>query len=68
MSINTDLRAAGKADLQERRRRVEAAVHSGHMEGLTVTPASRADAEKYVDGIISSSELVRQVRARYGLR
>jgi hypothetical protein len=68
MSINTDLRVAGKADLQERRRRVEAAVHSGEMEGLTVTPATRADAEKYVDGAIGSSELVRQVRARYGLR
>ncbi|MBT1631479.1 antitoxin VbhA family protein [Curtobacterium flaccumfaciens] len=68
MSIHTDLRTAGKADVDERRRRAEIAVHSGEMEGLTITPATRGDAEDYVDGTISSSELVRRVRARYGLR
>ncbi|MBT1620566.1 hypothetical protein N8D74_17730 (plasmid) [Curtobacterium flaccumfaciens] len=68
MSISTTHRTTGKADVDERRRRVEIAVHSGEMEGLTVTPESRADAEDYVAGSISSSELVRRVRARYGLR
>ena len=68
MSISTTHRTTGKADVDERRRRVEAAAHSGEMEGLTITPATREDAEDYVAGTISSSELVRRVRARYGLR
>jgi hypothetical protein len=68
MSIHTDLRTGGEADVDERRRRVEVAVHSGQMEGLTITSATRGDAEDYVEGTISSSELVRRVRARYGLR
>jgi hypothetical protein len=67
MSISTTHRVTGQADVDERRRRVEMAVHSGQMEGLEITPATRADAEQYVDGAIDSTELVQRVRARYGL-
>lgn len=52
---------------EERARRVEAAIHSGEMEGLSVTPELRADAEAYLAGDITSSELVARTRARYGL-
>lgn len=37
------------------------------MEGLTVTPAGRADADEYIAGHIDSDELVARARARYGL-
>lgn len=37
------------------------------MEGLTVTPAGRADADEYIAGRIDSDELVARARARYGL-
>lgn len=46
---------------------VEAAIHSGEIEGLTVSAATLADADSYVAGIIDSDELVDRVRARYGL-
>lgn len=51
----------------ERERRVAEAVHSGEMEGLRVTPATRADAQEYIAGRIDSDELVARARARYGL-
>lgn len=51
----------------ERGRRVGEAIHSGEMEGLHVTPATRADADEYVAGRIDSDELVARARARYGL-
>ncbi|MDF1489616.1 antitoxin VbhA family protein [Tessaracoccus caeni] len=51
----------------ERERRVAEAIHSGEMEGLSVTPAGRADAQEYVAGHIDSDELVARARARYGL-
>lgn len=51
----------------ERARRVSEAIHSGEMEGLTVTTATRADADEYIAGRIDSDELVARVRARYGL-
>lgn len=50
-----------------RRRAVEDAVHSGEMEGMTITPEARADADDYVVGRIDSDELIRRARARYGL-
>ncbi|MFV0320641.1 MAG: hypothetical protein ACK5IN_09855 [Microbacterium sp.] len=51
----------------ERELRVAEAIHSGEMEGLQVDPATRADAQEYVAGRISSDELVERARARYGL-
>lgn len=51
----------------ERQRRVEDAVHSGEMEGLAVTAATQGDMDGYVEGRITSDELVARVRARYGL-
>lgn len=50
-----------------RERRVLAAIHSGEMEGLTVTPGTQHDAQDYVAGAITSDELVARARARYGL-
>ena len=68
MSISTTHRTTSPASDDERRRRVEIAEHSGEMEGLHVTPASRADAEEYVAGRISVRELRARVRARHGVR
>ncbi|MFZ2482206.1 MAG: antitoxin VbhA family protein [Propioniciclava sp.] len=51
----------------ERERRVAEAIHSGEMEGLSVSPAGRADAQEYIAGRIDSDELVARARARYGL-
>jgi hypothetical protein len=48
----------------ERERVVDDAIHSGEMEGLTVTDETRADADEYVVGHIDSDELVKRVRAR----
>ncbi|AXH37457.1 hypothetical protein DVJ78_17910 (plasmid) [Humibacter sp. BT305] len=56
-----------KAERDERERRVEEMIHSGEMEGLHVTAATRADADEYVAGRIDSDELVERARARYGL-
>lgn len=56
-----------KTTRAERERRVAEALHSGEMEGLHVTPPTRADAEDYVAGRIDSDELVARVRVRYGL-
>ena len=58
------VREAGRA---ERARRIDQAIHSNEMEGLGVTPATRADAQEYVEGRISSRELRARVRARYGI-
>jgi len=41
--------------------------HSAELEGLTVSPASLADAQEYVRGDIDVDELGRRVRARYGV-
>lgn len=51
----------------QRRQRVTEAIHSGEMEGLTVTSAGHADAGDYIAGRINSDELVARARARYGL-
>ena len=50
-----------------RRFALEQAEHSGEMEGLHVTPATRADGEDYAAGRIDVDELVARVRARYGV-
>ncbi|MDF2558680.1 MAG: hypothetical protein K0R99_126 [Microbacterium sp.] len=50
-----------------RSRRVEDTIRSAEIEGLEVTPETRADADSYVAGTIDSDELVDRVRARYGL-
>lgn len=68
MSVSVTHRTTPETDTVERRRRVEIAVHSGEMEGLGVTPATRADAEEYVDGRLTVQELRARVRARYGVR
>lgn len=52
---------------EARAKYVEAAIHSGEIEGLTVSAATLADADLYVAGTIDSDELVYRVRARYGL-
>ncbi|WAP50582.1 antitoxin VbhA family protein [Arthrobacter sp. ATA002] len=49
----------------KRERLVEEAIHTGAMEGLQVTPATRADAQAYIEGRIDSDELVARIRARY---
>ena len=51
----------------ERERRVEEAIHSGEMEGLTVDPDTKVDFDDYIVGVIDSDELVARARARYGL-
>lgn len=52
---------------EARAARVEAAIHSAEIEGLSVTQSTRADADSYVAGTIDSAGLVDRVRARYGL-
>jgi hypothetical protein len=51
----------------ERAAAVAEATHSAELEGLTVSPASLADAQEYVRGNIDVDELGRRVRARYGV-
>lgn len=53
--------------IEQRAKQVEAAIHSAEIEGLTVTTATRADADSYVAGTIDSAELLERVRSRYGL-
>ena len=43
----------------------EVAVHSAAMEGLAVTPATRADAAEYAAGAIDVDELIGRVDARH---
>lgn len=53
--------------MTQREQRVAVAIHSGEMEGLTVTPAGHTDAGEYVSGRIDADELIARVRACYGL-
>lgn len=55
------------AQRAERERKVAEAIHSGEMEGLHTSEATRADASKYVAGEIDLAELEDRVRARYGI-
>jgi hypothetical protein len=48
-----------------RERAVEDAIHSASMEGLTVTPATRADADEYAAGAIDVDEFIARVDARH---
>lgn len=58
----------GKTAVQDARERaVEDAVHSGEMEGLSVSPAFDADAADYARGAIDLDEFGRRVRARNGV-
>ena len=50
-----------------RRIALEQAEHSGEMEGLHITPATRADGEEYAAGRIDIDEFGARVRSRYGL-
>lgn len=52
----------------ERKRRVAQAIHSIEMEGLSISQATQAAAQDYVDGIIDSDELVARARMRHGLK
>lgn len=55
------------AQRAERELQVAEAIHSGEMEGLYTTEATKADAGKYVAGEIDLAELEDRVRARYGI-
>lgn len=55
------------AEQAERERVIAAAIHSGEMEGLSVTDETRADTDKYVAGELDLDELATKVRARYGI-
>lgn len=57
-----------KVDQVVRAAHVAESAHSGAMEGFSVTPETRADAARYIDGAIDADELVARTRARYGLR
>ena len=60
---------AARAESERARRasKVAESIHSGEMEGLSVTEEFRLDAEDYVAGRIDSQELVARTRARHGL-
>lgn len=48
-----------------REKAVQAAIHSGEMEGLPMTAATRADTADYVAGEIDLEQLEARIRARY---
>ncbi|TFC52861.1 MULTISPECIES: antitoxin VbhA family protein [unclassified Cryobacterium] len=50
-----------------RERAVEDAVHSAAMEGLTVTAATRADADDYARGSIDVDELIARIGTRHNV-
>ena len=52
---------------EERAESAALALHSAELEGHSVTPGTRADTALYVSGEIDSKELLRRVRARYGI-
>ena len=52
---------------EKRARAVSEAEHSGAMEGLEVSPGSRADAAEYVEGAIDIDELRRRTKRLHGL-
>lgn len=51
----------------DREHQVAEAIHSGEMEGLLTTEATKTDAGKYVADEIDLAELEDRVRARYGI-
>ncbi|WP_104169309.1 MULTISPECIES: antitoxin VbhA family protein [unclassified Cryobacterium] len=64
MSVVSTARAAEQA---ARERAVEDAIHSGEMEGLSVSHAFESDAAEYARGAIDVDEFGRRVRARNGV-
>jgi hypothetical protein len=64
---NADRSVITPGEVARRRAALEQAEHSGEMEGLHITPATRADGEEYAAGRIDIDELVARGRARYGL-
>lgn len=59
--------ARSRLTAEQRAASLAEATHSAALEGLTIGPATRADAEEYVQGDIDVDELVRRVQARYGV-
>ena len=59
--------AVRRSRTDERRARVEDAIHDNEMEGAHVTPTFREDAERYITGEISLADWIAITRARYGL-
>lgn len=56
------------AEERARRERIVAeSIHSGEMEGLSISDEARADNAEYIEGSIDADEVVRRARARYGL-
>lgn len=59
---------AMKADKRaERREKVAEVVHSGRLEGREPSRDFLADANRYVRGELSASDVVKKTRRRYGL-
>jgi hypothetical protein len=63
----SDTIQVGTAAERARRRIVDEAIHSGEMEGLSITDAARADVEEFVSGRIDADDLVTRAQARHGL-
>jgi hypothetical protein len=54
-------------EIARRRFTLEQAEHSGEMEGLHVSPETRADGEEWIMGRIDIDELIARTRERYCL-
>lgn len=52
---------------EQRSKWVNEAAHSMSLEGLEVSDDYRAESQEYVAGKVTSEELVRKARARFGL-
>ena len=64
---NGDRSTITAVEIARRRTALEQAEHSGKMEGLHITAATRDDGRAYAAGRIDIDELVARGRARYGL-
>ena len=58
--------ALNTEDLARRKRAVDEAVHSNHMEGLELDKTGKADMAEFVSGRIDVEELLERGRRRYG--
>lgn len=52
---------------EQRAKNAAQSLHSAVLEGHSVTPATQMDTQAYVAAEIDSQELLRRVRARYGV-
>lgn len=52
---------------EERQKQVDAAVHSGEMEGLSISEAAIELAKRYVRGEINVDEMVELIKEEHGL-